>query len=219
VTIRWEGLDDDGEAVAYRSAVMPDVSAPPPQWDKTRWTPWSTSTEAILPLNEDETIFTWTFFVQARDNAGATETTFQEGRNQIVIEIDLARESKPWVEICAHAGTCAQSGGEIACRSSSNPSQMSVPVHVSIGDTVCFRANFEPGPNATYVEGITFRVNDDTRPYSLEDASNPSNWHYPGVEEPPFVVHSGIYSVYVWVRDDYCEYGSTNHAYIEIIGD
>ena len=219
VTIRWEGLDEDGEAVAYRSAVVPFLSAPPPQWDKTRWTPWSGSTEAILALTEDETIFTWTFYVQALDNAGATETSFQPGRNQLVINIDPAKESKPWVEICAFRGMSSQAGSKIACRSTSNPSQMSVPVHVAIGDTICFIASFLPGTYATYVGGITFRVNDSGRPYYFEDAVRPTNSYYPGVDEPAFEVRPGIYSIYVWVQDDYCEYGSTNYAYIEVIGD
>jgi hypothetical protein len=221
VTVRWEGLDDDGEAVEYRSSYKPynswPVGQPPPQWDKTKWTPWSSSTEAILPLEEDESISTWSFYVQAKDNAGAVETVFEPGRNSIVIHIDPALESKPTVEICCHTGPCTEQGSKIACRSSSNPSQMSVPVYVTVGDTVCFRAVFQPGRNATQVEEIAFRVNDSSRPVYWEDATNSSNWYYPPTGET-FTVRGGIYTIYLWVKDNYCEYGSTNSAYIEIIG-
>jgi hypothetical protein len=224
VTIRWEGLDDDGEAVSYRWTVKPygdwpGPGQPYPQWDRTHWTPWSSDTEGVVPLNQDEAIYTWSFFVQARDNAGATETTFEPGRNYIVIQIDPTKESKPWVELCVYSGSCLESGSEIACRSSGNPSGMSVPVYLDVGDTVCFRATFLPGTYATYVDGIAFLVNDPEPPYYMEDASNPSNRHYPPLGDPAFIVGQGIFSIHVWVRDDYCEYGSTNHAYIEIIGD
>jgi hypothetical protein len=223
VTVRWEGLDDDGEAVLYRSTYKPYDSwpgpgVPYPQWDKTHWTAWSPATEAILPLDEDESIYTWSFFVQARDNAGATETTFQLGRNSIVIQIDPGLENKPSVEICCHRGSCAASGSAIACRSSSNPSQMTVPVYVTLGDTVCFRSTFQPGRNATYVDGIVFRVNNPDPPLYWEDATDASNLYYPPLGDE-FRVREGIYSIYVWVKDDYCENGSSNYAYIEIIGD
>ena len=222
VTVRWEGLDDDGEAVEYRSSYKPYGSwpgpgIPYPQSDKTRWTPWSSSTEAVLPLEEDEAIYTWSFFVQAKDNAGAVETVFQSGRNHIIINIDPALESKPSVEVCCHVGPCTEQGSKIACRSSTNPSQMNVPVYVSVGDTVCFRAAFQAGENATQVEEIAFRSNDSSRPYYWEDATNSSNRYYPPPGET-FTVREGIHTIYLWVKDDYCENGSTNFAYIEIIG-
>jgi hypothetical protein len=222
VTVRWEGLDDDGEAVAYRWTYKPYNSwpgpgIPYPQWDKTHWSPWSAATEAILPLDEDENIDLWSFFVQAEDNAGAIETAFQAGRNHITIHIDPALESKPTVQICCNRGPCTGQGSVIACRSSTNPSQMDVPVYIALGDTVCFRATFQAGSHATQVEEIAFRVNDSSQPYYWEDASSISNWYYPPTGET-FTVGGGIYSIYVWVKDDYCEYGSTNFAYIEIVG-
>jgi hypothetical protein len=223
VTVRWEGLDDDGEAVDYRYTFKPYGSwpgpgVPYPQNDKTHWSPWSTTTEAVLPLDEDESIYTWSFFVQARDNAGAAETSFQPGRNFLVIAIDPSLENKPSVTICCHRGLCSDNGAEIDCRSSSNPSQMAVPVHLDVGDTVCFRASFQPGKSATSVEGIAFRVNNPERPYYWEDAASTSNLHYPGVYEA-YTVEPGLTAIYVWVKDDYCENGSTNFAYIEIAGD
>jgi hypothetical protein len=222
VTVRWEGYDDDGEAVEYRSTfkpydAWPGPGIPYPQWDKTHWTPWSSDTEVVLPLNEDESIYTWSFFVQSKDNAGAIETAFQLGRNHIVIEIDTRMESKPSVELCCHAGACAEKGASIACRSSENPSQMSVPVYITVGDTVAFWARPTPGPSATSVQEIAFQLNDPSQPWYWEDATDYSNRCYPpgsGI----FTVSEGINTIYVWVRDDYCEYGSTNSARMEIIG-
>jgi hypothetical protein len=60
-------------------------------------------------------------------------------------------------------------------------------------------------------------MNDSSRPAYWEDATNNSNWYYPPSGET-FTVREGIYTVYLWVKDDYCENGSTNFAYIEIIG-
>lgn len=224
VTVRWEGYDDDGEAVEYRWTYKPYGDPPGPgipyrQDDPTRWTPWSSATEAILPLEENEEISVWSFFVQAKDNAGAVETTFQSGRNHIVINIDPALESKPTVRICCYRGTCGNQGSEIACRTSMNPSQMDVPVYIDVGDTISFRAVFQPGKNASQVEEIAWRVNDSSRPYYWEDATNSSNWCYPPQDDLPFRVEGGIYTVYLWVKDDYCENGSTNFAYMEIVGD
>ena len=223
VTVRWEGLDDDGEAVEYRWTYKPYGSYPGPgipydQDDPTHWTPWSSDTEAVLPLDEDESIYTWSFFVQAKDNAGAVETAFQSGRNHIVINIDPAQESKPKVQVCCNIGPCTAQGSSIACRSSTNPSQMSVPVYIAVGDTICFRAAFQAGRNASRVEEIAWRINDSSPPYYWEDASNSSNWCYPPGDSGPFTVDGGIYTIHLWVKDDYCENGSTNFAYIEIIG-
>ena len=71
--------------------------------------------------------------------------------------------------------------------------------------------------NATAVEEIAFNVNDPGQPYYWEDATDPTSWCYPPAGEA-FTVEHGIYTIYLWARDDYCEYGSTNSAYIEIIG-
>ena len=77
----------------------------------------------------------------------------------------------------------------------------------------------QAGKNATRVEEIAWRVNDSSRPYYWEDAGTSSNLCYPPPGSGAFTVDGGIYSIYVWVKDDYCENGSSEFAYIEIIGD
>lgn len=219
VKIGWTGSDQDGHVVQYRYVFKPyeelPTHQPPPQWDH-RWSPWSSATEVVtslMPLGSDNP---WSFYVQARDDAGATETVFQDKRNHILIYIDENLDSHPSVSICANHGACNAGGVSLGCRSTANPSQMEVPINVNIGDTLCFRASFAPGSFATKVASIAFAVNDPGEPASWSDATVTANAVYPpgGV----YIATANLNYVYVWVKDDYCEYGSTAMAYIIVNG-
>ena len=219
VKVGWEGIDDDGEAVEYRYTVKPyeelPVHQPPEQWSKS-WSPWSTATQAVITLQPLAEGDPWSFYVQARDNAGAIENVFQDTRNHILIYIDQGLNSRPYASICATRGACSSGGTSVGCRSTANPSQMNVPISVEVGDTLCFHADFAPGTYAKEVTDLAFAVNDSEEPGSWEDAADDDNLTWPpgGVH----IVTPDMNYIYLWVRDDYCEYGSTAMVYIIING-
>jgi len=219
VKVGWDGTDSDGHVVAYRYAWKPyeelPTHQPPPQRDH-RWSPWTSATEVVttlLPLGDNNP---WSFYVQARDDAGAIENVFQDKRNHILIYIDDTLESKAFVSICASRGSCSGSGASVGCRSTYTPSLMEVPVNVDVGDTLCFRASFLPGHYAKKVTDIAFMVNDPSEPVTWKDATVEANRTYP--PNGTHIVAADMNYIYVWIRDDYCEYGSTAMAYIIING-
>jgi len=96
---------------------------------------------------------------------------------------------------------------------------MHVPINVTAGDRLCFRAvEFRPGRYATKVTHIAFLENDPGKPGSWRDATKDENLAYPEGDEI-FTVQVGMNYVFVWVKDDYCEFGSTAMAYIIISGE
>jgi len=219
VKVGWDGSDQDGHVVQYRYAWKPyeelPTHQPPPQLDH-RWSPWSPATEVVatlLPLGENSP---WSFYVQAKDDAGAIENVFQDRRNHILIYIDDGLNSRASASICAYRGPCSGSGALVDCRSTANPSQMDIPINVDVGDTLCFRASFLPGHYAKKVTSIAFAVNDPGEPASWKDATVEANRTYPpsGIH----IVAADLNYIYVWVEDDYCEFGSTATAYIIING-
>lgn len=222
VTIRWEGLDPDGEVVAYRYARKlyydwPE-GEPPPDWD-TRWSEWITDTQVTIRLERLGDDNPWSFYVQARDNAGATETNFEDGRNHIRIFIDPTEVNLPQIEICCYKGLPTDPlTNPIACRSTSGDTTlMQVPVSVAIGDTIHFRVELAPGRYATRVTDLQFQINDPEIPTAWLDASDPDNLIYPR-NSAYIVTQPVINTIYVWVKDDYCESGSTRSAHIRIQG-
>ena len=221
VTVRWEGSDPDGEVVAYRYARKlyydwPE-GEPPPDWD-TRWSDWMEATEVTIRLERLGEDNPWSFYVQAKDNAGAVETTFEDARNHIRIFIDPAKVNLPWIRICCYQGPAGSSGEVIGCRSTSgDTTQMDIPINVAIGDTIHFGVEFAPGQYATRVTALQFQLNDPDIPVTWLDASRQENWVYPH-GDPFIVTQPVINTIYVWVKDDYCENGSTRRAHIKIQG-
>lgn len=220
VIIRVEGTDTDGEVVEYRYGrkgyyEWPGEGQPPPLDSKTAWTEWTTATEDTFDLSPQGS--PWSIYVHCRDNAGATETVFENARNHIVIELDPEADEVPEVGVCCYSGPCTGKGRLLGCRSTDDPSRMDTPIDVDVGDTLCFESSFSPGPYATKVTHIAYLVNDPGIPAYWLDASDEDNRLYPPAGEF-FIVLPGISTVYVWARDDYCEFGSENTAYIRIRG-
>jgi hypothetical protein len=225
VKIRWEGTDQDGEAVEFRVARKAYMDAPegepPPFNDPTRWGPWSTDTEIVVwPLNPVPGGQGWSFYVQARDNAGAVETDFSTTRNHIRIFVQEDWKNIPNVQISCYRGPCyLKSGALIDSRSTAGDTTMwDVPVVVDVGDTVCFRTTFSPGAYATVVKDISFLVNDPGEPTYWDDAAEEENWDYPSAPGV-FIVSPGLTYVYAWVRDDYCVYGSPRRVHMLLQGE
>jgi hypothetical protein len=220
VKIGWEADDPDGEAVAYRYArkkLSDPPPGPPPEGD-TRWSPWGADKQVIVTLAETDPDDPWSFYVQAKDNAGAIENSFEDGRNHITIYVDPSLDSRPSISICCVRGACGEIGRpSVGCRSTPDTTFMDVPLSVHIGDTLSFLASASPGQYAKKVERIAFAVNDPTEPGSWKDYTKAANLCYPGNGEI-FIAPPNINTIYVWVRDDYCEYGSVRRAYVKIEG-
>jgi len=220
VTFYWSGTDQDGEVVEYRWGLKryedPPAHEPPPPWDPSRWSPWTRATRCTLELDQIDPENPWSFYVQCKDNAGAVEEVFEDGRNHILVYIDRNKVNYPSITICCRHGTCYGSGKTIACRSTSDTTKMDIPVTLSIGDSVCFVASFTHGPYATKVTKIQFQVNDPLPSIYWHDASDSTYRCYP--PGSVFVVPEGITTIYVWVKDDYCRYGSVRRAYIKVEG-
>jgi hypothetical protein len=222
VTIGWEGSDNDGEAVMFRYARKKyedvPVHRPPENPNDTRWSDWSTAKQVTITLLPTEPDDPWSFYIQAKDNAGAVENVFEDGRNHVVVYVDQGLDSRPFVSISCFRGSCSATGRrQLGSRSTADTTQMNVPISVDAGDTICFRASAFPGGFAKEVTHIAFLVNNPDEPGSWATYTNPNNLCYPPHTED-FIVTPYINYVYVWVKDDYCEFGSMRRAYIIIDG-
>lgn len=221
VTIGWEGVDTDGEAVEYRVARKKyedwPVRQPPPDSD-TRWGSWSTATSLTVTMLPTEPDDPWSFYVQARDNAGAIENVFEDTRNHILVYVDPALDSRPSISLSCVRGPCAATGRKtLATRSTADTAMFDVELAVDVGDTICFRASAQPGQYADDVTHIAWLVNNPGEPGGWLSYSQPQNACYPRSPQV-LVVTPNINYYYVWVRDDYCEFGSTRRAYFKING-
>jgi hypothetical protein len=224
VKIRWEGIDDDGEAVQFRVARKPYSEFPagePPSFDDpTKWGEWSTDTEItvwpLFPLPDEDG---WSFFIQARDNAGAVETDFSGTRNHIRVFVQEDWKNLPGLQVSLYEGPCYLKGGAfITSRSTAgDTTQMNVPVDIAVGDTICFRASFWPGAFANEVTHIQYQLNDSDSPTSWRSTSEEGNWDHP-LGDAVFTVSPGHHTMYVWIKDDYCLYGSARRAHVQIRG-
>lgn len=218
VNFRWEGIDEDGETVAYRYSAKgyyewPGEGEPPPQDSKTMWSDWTTDTEATIYLSQQGS--PWSIFVQSKDNAGAVETYFGSPRNHMVVEVQ-DDDNVPFVEVCASRGSCSGDRLPLDCSSTEDP--LASAIVVSEGDTLCFESTFEPGPYAEKVTHIAYLINDTGIPGAWKDATENANRFFPPSGQT-YTAPLGITTVYVWVRDDYCEFGSTSTATIIIKGE
>jgi hypothetical protein len=68
------------------------------------------------------------------------------------------------------------------------------------------------------VTHVAYVVNDTGIPGAWKDADENASRYFPTPGET-YTAPLGITTVYVWARDDYCEYGSTNTAIIMIRGE
>ena len=219
VTFRWEGTDEDGEVVEYRYSAKgyyewPGEGQPPPQDSRTMWSDWTADTEATIYLSTQGS--PWSIFVQAKDNAGAVETYFGGPKNHMVVEVQ-EDENVPSVEVCAYRGPCMGARTPLGCRSTDDPSGMNTVIEVATGDTLCFESSFTRGPYAEEVTHIAYLINDPGIPGAWKNAKVNSNRFYPPAGDV-YTARAGLSTIYVWVRDDYCEFGSTNTAYVKIRG-
>lgn len=222
VKIGWQGSDPDGHVVKFRYALKkrfdPPTEQPPPQGD-SRWSPWTTENEVVItnltPTIDPED--TWEIFTQAMDNAGAVENVFDEARNYLRIFVDEALSSHPTVSICCTEGACTDVGKpSLGCRSTTDPSAMDEPLNVPVGTQVCFRASAVHGAYASEMVQIAFLVNDSDEPgfwlpYAEETLCYPAG-------AQGYLVQPDLNTFYVWVRDNFCEFGSTAVAHIVING-
>jgi hypothetical protein len=223
VTIGWEGHNGEntGAAVAYRVARKKYEDWPtrqrPPDSD-TRWSPWSADkqlTIVLLPTDPDDP---WSFYVQAKDEAGAIENVFEDGRNHVLVYVDQSLDSRPFVSLSCVRGPCIATGRkQLDYRSTADTTMFDVALNAAIGDTICFKATALPGEYAEEVTHIAFRVNDPGAPGGWLPYATAANRCYPRSPEV-LIVAPDINYYYVWVQDDYCEYGSTRRAYFKING-
>ena len=217
LTFRWEGTDEDGEVVEYRHSSKgyyewPGEGQPPPQDSPSMWSDWTTDTEATIYLSTQGS--PWSIYVQSKDDAGAVETYFGGTQNHMVVQVQ-DDDNVPSVEVCAYRGPCYGGLTLLDCSSTDDP--LSSAINVSVGDTLCFESTFERGPYAEEVTHIAYLINDTGIPGAWKDAGVNSNRFFPPSGQV-YIAPAGITTIYVWVRDDYCEYGSTNTAVIMING-
>jgi hypothetical protein len=96
---------------------------------------------------------------------------------------------------------------------------MDVPYPVDSEEVLCFRVSFEAGDYADEVTHLQFMLDDSSEPTHWLDAKVPDNWGYPrdtiGLPAPG---PGSTMTMYIWVKDDYCEYGSTRQAHIMVQG-
>jgi hypothetical protein len=214
LTFRWEGIDEDGEVVEYRYSAKSYYAwpegEPPAQDNPSMWSDWTTDTEATIYLSTGGS--PWSIYVQSKDNAGAVETFFGTTKNHMVVNVQ-EDDNVPFVEVCAFRGPCYGDLTLLDCSSTDDP--LSSAINVSVGDTLCFESTFQPGPYAEEVTHIAYMVNDTGIPGAWKDAGVNSNRFYPPSGEV-YTAPFGVTTIYVWVRDDYCEFGSTNTAVIII---
>jgi hypothetical protein len=225
ITFRWTGSDQDGEVVEYRYVWKPDDELPegqPPDPDipGSQWSDWGTHTEVTNDFgDEDNPSRPYSFYIQSKDNAGAIEPTFKINKNHRVFYVDKARGSHPWIKISVFRGQSFDPHKEfIASRSTDNDSAMETPIAVAAGDKLSFRIEFSEGDDASTTTRIMIQEN---------NAVQGIYWTtlLPGETEalhPPlgsiFKAGSGISTLHVWVRDDYCVYGSESLAYVRLSG-
>lgn len=221
VTVKWEGTDPDGQTVMYRYAMKKYWDVPPnqpPAEGDTRWSPWTASKQVTIQMLPNDPDDPWSFYTQAKDNAGAVENVFEDARNHIVINVDESLNSHPYVSICCVPGACDDEGvPSLGCRSSDHPDEMNEAINVAVGTEICFRAVAYPGLYAKGVTHIAYLLNDPDQPTGWYDYTDPANRCYPSGSQG-ITVSPDLNAYYVWVRDDYCEYGSTATAYIVING-
>jgi hypothetical protein len=225
VKIKWGGTDSDGEPVMFRYALKkysgdPQSEKFPPEGD-SHLSEWDTSkqlTIRMLANDPDDPDDIWSFYVQAKDNAGAIEGVFQDGRNHIYFVVDSTLDSQPYVRVCCVQGACDDVGmPSFDCRSSDNPGQMDIAIDVPVGTEICFKATAFPGLYAKSVTHIAYLVNDPEEPGGWYDYTKPENRCYPSGSQG-IIVSPNENQYCVWVRDDYCEYGTTARVYIIING-
>jgi hypothetical protein len=218
-----DGSDEDGEVVAFRYCKKlywdwPGPGETPPDWD-SRWSDWFATTDTVLSnmTAADETN-PWTFFLQAKDNAGAVQQVFDNQKNILNVVIDPDLNNGPSVTIYCYSGEClGKMGDRIAIRSTSNPGMMDVPVELAEGDTVCFKSSGEEGHFATKLTGVQYTLNSSKPGIYWESPSDSAAWYYPNYGDS-FAVPAGQTKLYCHVRDNYCIHGSTAAAYIIIQG-
>jgi hypothetical protein len=223
ITFRWRGDDEDGEVVEYRYVWKPDNELPegePPHPENPAWSEWDTHTERTVGFrDEDNPARPYSFYVQSKDNAGAIETAFKRNENHKVFYVDQDRGSSPWIKISVFRGQSFDTHKEfIDSRSTVSPLAMETPINVRSGDTLSFRIEFREGDDASVANGIIIQENNGTQPIWWDPVD-------PGQTEalyPPlgglFKAGSGVSTLHVWVRDDYCEFGSENVAYVKLSG-
>jgi hypothetical protein len=160
----------------------------------------------------------WSFYSQAKDDAGAIENVFEDARNHIVINVDESLDSHPFVTICCLQGACDDIGApSLGCCSTSDPEQMNEPISVPVGTEISFKATGFPGQYAGAVTHIAYMINDSEEPTTWSDYTKEENRCHPRGSQG-ILVSPDMNAYYVWVRDDYCEFGSTAFAYIVING-
>ncbi|MFZ1948317.1 MAG: hypothetical protein WAW06_12275 [bacterium] len=221
--IEWTGTDTDGEIVKYRYAMKkywdPPTQRPPDPEDPSRWSDWGTATETTLQMDPTDPDDPWSFYVQAMDNSGALENTFLDGKNHVVVYVDESMNSSPYIGIGCWRGKCSAAGRRsLGSRSTQDTTAMNVPIGVEVGDTVCFKVAALPGGLADEITQIAYVKN------PADPDAMPGNWtsYSPSFCFPAdgvgFIVSPSINVFYVWVRDDYCEFGNLRRAHIMING-
>jgi hypothetical protein len=173
VTVRWQGEDDDGQVVASRYVwkLYNDPWQEPPLPEDPRWSPWLPTNRFTVRLDRHPDN-PWGIWVQSKDDAGAIEKVFKEGRNFIVVYIGEYKVNLPSISICCVDGACyGKQGPTLGCRSTADTTEWDVPITVDVGDTVCFTTSFLPGEFARQVTHIAFRFNDPGEPGSWLDAT------------------------------------------------
>jgi hypothetical protein len=222
VTFRWYGEDEDGKAVEFRYTYKPYEDLPtgqPYHPDDNRWSPWTTDKQITLGFGQQsDPDQVWSFYVQSKDNAGAIESTFVETRNHVTFFIDRSRDSRPWIKITCFRGECLSPHKEpIGARQLPDTLSMEIPLQVSILDTLCFRIEFQPGAYASDVTGIMYQLDDPVRPiwWDAVAPGQTETFYPPGTGA--FLPGPGITTLYVWVKDDYCNFGVVARAYIRVL--
>ena len=176
------------------------------------WSNWTTDTEATIYLSTQGS--PWSIYVQSKDNAGAVETYFGGPKNHMVVAVQ-DDDNVPSVQVCAYRGPFSGEPTLLDCSSTDDP--LSTAIDVAVGDTLCFESSFERGPYAEEVTHIDYLVNDSGIPGAWKDARVNANRFYPPSGQI-YTAPLGITTIYVWVKDDYCEFGSANTAIIMIRG-
>ena len=224
ITFRWNGNDLDGEAVEYRYVWKPDDELPedrPPDPDipGTGWSDWGTHTEVTNNFRwEDNPSRSYSFYIQSKDNAGAIERGFKVNDNHKIFYVDRSLGSLPWIKISVFRGGAFDPDKEyIASRSTSNPSAMETPVAVEAGEEFSFRIEFTKGSAASAVTAIQIQEDDPDRRGWSSVTPGQTEELYPALGTD-FRAPPGIWTLYVWVEDDYCYQGSVNAAHVRLSG-
>jgi hypothetical protein len=226
ITFRWHGNDEDGEAVEYRYVwkaddELPENQPPDPNIPGTGWSDWGTHTQVTNDFgDEDNPGRSYSFYIQSKDNAGAIEVGFKINDNHKVFYVDRSLGSSPWIKISVFRGQSLDPHKEfIDSRSTDNPSAMATPVVVGAGDTLSFRIEFMKGDDASVVTNIQIQENDPERRTWSSVTQGQTEEIYP-LLGTVFKAPPGIWTLYVWVRDDYCfDYlGSVSEARIRLSG-